>query len=391
MAARAWSSRRLALVGAALVASAGLVAGGTLAMLQFSAPAQGGEMAAGTVAVVAPGSPAAPQGCQVDNLQPGTSGTCTYAVRYEGTLAGWIGLAATVINASSSNPLYGSSDGLQVQITDSYGNTFSPTTTSPPVVQLVQKVGTSDANADGSVDDGWSDTFTVTYGLPSTAPGSLKGAQATLTLQAYSVQESNDPLSCGTPVMGWGPGVASTAPGICPTVSGGQGFVTYGLSKGYWQSPGGVQQISSNGVELNTPAVIGQWPPSGGALGAQITTVAASDEVLVGGQGTGQDACTILGCPRNSVVQRGTIDSLAGQTLALAYNVAFNEGFAGETVGQLPCDQELASVGHGLNISSPMTQVLAAANAILAGSASGPTTQKQASDATQLLACLQSA
>lgn len=360
---RAW--RRMV----ALVSGAGLVvttsAGATFGLFASAAFASSGSFTAGTVILAAPTAGT----CSFSNLEPGQASTsmggalpdCTYTVTYSGSLAGWVALDVTMTSPSPSDPttpaLYnGQSDGLQVQISDSYGNTYSVHGAN----QLVAKTGTSDTNADGSVNAGWSDTFTVDYSLPKDAPGSLSGGTATLQLIAHAVQESNNPMtSCG-PQLGW----TETPDSSC---GGSTASPAYGYTVGYWKNKGQAQ------IPALLPVTLG-----GSGLHAGITDLAQANDVLDLSACESTFSCTNL----TAGLKTNTFDNLAAQTLALTFNVGVESGMSGETLVILGCTSDIGSLS--LTGSSTVSDVLGLANSLVSGG-NGTTTQTQAGDMNTLL------
>jgi predicted ribosomally synthesized peptide with SipW-like signal peptide len=217
--------KRLALLVGAMGASAALVSAASFAMFNSTANFQENTFAAGTVQLNN-ASPTAT--CNVGPMEPGDSTPayqsaggngqdtpCTYSVTYDGSLAAWIGLQ---IENDSPNQDIGSSvalenpsdpNALQVSISDTCGNTIpvpapNGEATTTDLILGNPNGSCANANSDGSVNDNWSDTYTVNYYLPLAAGNQYQGGTAEIELDAIAVQASNNPLNDGQPANGWG-------------------------------------------------------------------------------------------------------------------------------------------------------------------------------------------
>jgi hypothetical protein len=87
-------------------------------------------------------------------------------------------------------------------------------------------------------------------------------------------------------------------------------------------------------------------------------------------------------------LQVNTLNVLASQTLAAEYNVAYINGFSGQTLGSLGCAVpiSLKAAPYSLSSSSTMAQVIAAANLLIGQAVQGGTTsQTTAGDMAGLL------
>jgi hypothetical protein len=360
---------------AILLASAGtavsVVTGASFALQTSGALPQTSQFAAGTVTIETIGGTG---NCSFSGLLPGQSGTCTYVVEYTGTLAGWVGLNVQEQSPSQkgSPALYtGTPDGLQLSITDQYGNTYGLNQDN----QLVAQTGPNNVNADGSVNAGWTDTFTVNWSFPVKASGSLKGGTADVRLLAHAVQESNDPLVGTCPTLGWstsgvgGCSSGGTTPGGGSTTTTG---ATYdGYSKGFWQNKNGNALLDPSGDgNVSSPVMLG-----GGSRSTTVTKITVSNAIIRG------DACgTVWTCKNTGAVKLHTLDQLAAQTLALAYNLQYVSGFSGETLGQFGITPS-GVPGLSISTSTTMSALLGVANGLIAEStAGGTTTQAEASD-----------
>jgi len=103
-----------------------------------------------------------------------------------------------------------------------------------------------------------------------------------------------------------------------------------------------------------------------------------------------------LDCTLSSGLNKQTLNTLAGQTLALSYNISYITGYSGQTSAGLStptnnCSALLTSplTSLGLTSASTVNDVLGKANLLLANSQSGgTTTQAQAGAMNSLLGCL---
>ncbi len=352
--------------------AASLVAGASFALQISVASPSAFQYAAGTVTIH---TLAGSGNCSFSGLLPGQSGTCTYVVEYTGSLAGWVGLNVQEQSPSQSGTpaLYtGTPGGLQLSITDQYGNTYGLNQDN----QLVAQTGTKNVNADGSVNAGWTDTFTVNWSFPSNASGNLQGGTADVALLAHAVQESNDPLIGTCPTLGWSTsGVGGCSSGGTPTTTS----VTYGSSKGYWGNQNGNDLLDPSGDgNVTSPVTLG-----GGSRSTTVTTLTVSNAIIGGGAcGTTPTIWTCTGTGSGDGLSSGlhpnTLGQLAAETLALAYNIQYVSGFAGETLGQFG----ITPTGvPGLSTSTTMSGLLSVANGLIAEStADGTTTQTEAGD-----------
>lgn len=216
--------KRLALVAGALGTAGALVTGASFAMFNSTSGVQENTFAAGTVTLNGASPTVA---CAIGPMAPGDStpayenaggngadAPCTDTVTYAGSLPAWIGLTiendspnsdigSTVALENPSDP-----NALQLSLTDSCNNTFSipapngeNTTT-----EFVNGQACTNGNSDGSVNNGWTDTFTLNYYLPLGADNQYQGGTAEIELEAVAVQASNNPLTGNppAPTNGWG-------------------------------------------------------------------------------------------------------------------------------------------------------------------------------------------
>jgi hypothetical protein len=92
-----------------------------------------------------------------------------------------------------------------------------------------------------------------------------------------------------------------------------------------------------------------------------------------------------LDCLFNTGINKGSLNTLAAQTLALGYNLkpALLPGFAGQTLGALPCTGV-----NGLTPTSTAGDAFTTAVGLINGSYLGATTQSQIGLMNTLLACI---
>jgi hypothetical protein len=133
---------------------------------------------------------------------------------------------------------------------------------------------------------------------------------------------------------------------------------------GFWQGPVGIARIIANGGYAANAVAIGR--------GSDINTSGESLKVLpspnactkgtpfiftIGAQTASQD------CKINTGLNRGTLNTLAAQTLALGYNLkpALLPGFAGQHIGDLGC----SVTGTTLSLTDTVDQAFTAAVALI--------------------------
>jgi hypothetical protein len=155
--------------------------------------------------------------------------------------------------------------------------------------------------------------------------------------------------------------------------------------------------------DLDTQVTIGA-----GAVGLgsgrtfTVKTVAQSDKILANDacdtKGSTIYTCTGTGAGQglSDALQANTLEVLASHTLALTYNAEFVSGFGSRTIQQLGCASSLTAsllvAPVSLSPSSSVTQVLAAANRLIANSAAGgSTSQTQVGPINSLLSCVNGA
>jgi len=207
--------RRLALAGAAtaIVGSAAtLVAGFTFGLFSASEASGANSFTAGTVSVGL-GTPASVT-CTITDMVPGDSSagapigskadtTCTYNVKYTGSVGAYLAVDVTVANGTTS--LYdGTATGLQLYLVDATPTTYV-TSTAPTAGTTYQQQGgtaaslpvgttanllvsTTPATASQAV------SFSLDYALPSASGNTYQGGSTTVTLTFHAVQSGNNPL-----------------------------------------------------------------------------------------------------------------------------------------------------------------------------------------------------
>ena len=153
--------------------------------------------------------------------------------------------------------------------------------------------------------------------------------------------------------------------------------VVLGKTRGFWGNRVGNSILSA--------AAPSPFPLSlGGALEkVDVLNLGASNTYLRG------NGCTIdtTAC-KNTRVQRGTVETLLAQTLALTYNARYVSGYNGQTVAGLGCTVDPVLTSLGLSASSTVDQVRIASNALINGLHLPATTQAQGGAMNALLGCL---
>lgn len=163
-------SRRLGLLGAGVVgvgAIAALTVGASFSLFTAQAGPARTVFTAGTVSLNSPASVS----CPVQNLEPGDSGTCDFTVNYGGSLPAYIGAIATP------------SGTLAQQMTFDINGTSQA---SPTPVLIGDWTTVSGSHTF---------TATVAYTLALSAPNAYQHTSATLSVEFYATQCSNNGLN----------------------------------------------------------------------------------------------------------------------------------------------------------------------------------------------------
>jgi Bacterial Ig-like domain (group 3) len=162
---------------------------------------------------------------------------------------------------------------------------------------------------------------------------------------------------------------------------------TFGKTMGFWGNPNGQARIIAAGGYAANAVNIGR--------GSNIDTQTESLKVLPNqlnacGKGMPQifsvgGSTNTLDCLFNTGINKGSLNTLAAQTLALGYNLkpALLPGFAGQTLGALPCTGV-----NGLTPTSTAGDAFTTAVGLINGSYLGATTQSQIGLMNTLLACI---
>jgi hypothetical protein len=211
----------------AIAAVGTLVAGLTFGIFSAVSPSQTNTFTAGTVTLGAPTSVVCNVGGATGPTDPameagdtstgftlftpaGTDHPCQFTITYTGTIGAFIGVTLTTSTTTTPglyNPPPATNGGLQFQIADANGTSYTDTTglihtnTSTPLAPLF--VGDEAAGAINH--------FTVNYGLPLSTTNTYQGTNTTLTLTVYAVQDSNNGTACTTKgvqcatITTWGP------------------------------------------------------------------------------------------------------------------------------------------------------------------------------------------
>lgn len=201
---RKWVVRVAA--GSAVVVA---MAAGSVALFSDTKTSSTNSFDAGTVSV---GLGSTSTTCTIDLLMPDDSSagfgsgsqsksTCTYAVKYTGTVGAW--LAADVLVETGTPSLYtGTSNGLQYKVKVAGGPTLVNGTTFTSVAGSSAQVtaGSSVSNillSSNPAVQGDQLEFNIDYLLPRLAPNALQGGSSTITITFHAVQSANQPIgSC---------------------------------------------------------------------------------------------------------------------------------------------------------------------------------------------------
>ena len=201
---RKWVVRVAA--GSAVVVA---LAAGSVALFSDTKTSSTNSFDAGTVSV---GLGSTSTTCTIDLLMPDDSSagfgsgsqsksTCTYAVKYTGTVGAW--LAADVLVETGTPSLYtGTSNGLQYKVKVAGGPTLVNGTTFTSVAGSSAQVtaGSSVSNillSSNPAVQGDQLEFNIDYLLPRLAPNALQGGSSTITITFHAVQSANQPIgSC---------------------------------------------------------------------------------------------------------------------------------------------------------------------------------------------------
>lgn len=201
---RKWVFRIAA--GSAVVVA---MAAGSVALFSDTKTSSTNSFDAGTVSV---GLGSTSTTCTIDLLMPDDSSagfgsgsqsksTCTYAVKYTGTVDAW--LAADVLVETGTPSLYtGTSNGLQYKVKVAGGPTLVNGTTFTSVAGSSTQVtaGSSVSNillSSNPAVEGDELEFNIDYLLPRLAPNALQGGSSTITITFHAVQSANQPIgSC---------------------------------------------------------------------------------------------------------------------------------------------------------------------------------------------------
>jgi hypothetical protein len=273
-----------------------------------------------------------------------------------------------------------------------------------------ETVGTGHLNDSATLAGGFNPTGTITFSLY--APGQACSGTASYTDVVTvtgngtfsTATQGNNPGGFVPNVFGtwqW-QAVYASGNGNNNSVSSGCGSEpvnvtpppSVGFTMGFWHNQNGHAILDpKNDGFIYFQGVKHTWTiglASGSDRYANVSTLAQSDKILPSTNACGGTPNSFnLSCNKlPHGLQVGTLNNLAGQTLALTYNQNYVKGFSAQTLGSLGCTvpASLKVAPYSLGPSSTMAQVLAAAN-LLIGQAiqGGSTSQQTASDMTGLL------
>lgn len=170
------SLRKRMALGAGAVATVGavatLVAGVTFGLFTSTPASETNNFSSGTVTLASDATGV----CNVSNIVPGDSGTCTFVATYSGSAPAFIGLDTVATDGG----LLTGTDHLALSIADNHSASYATTGTN-------LYVG-SDAGALPTTVH----TFTVSWSLPIAAGNGFQGKSASLKLTAHAVQSGNN-------------------------------------------------------------------------------------------------------------------------------------------------------------------------------------------------------
>ena len=165
----------------------------------------------------------------------------------------------------------------------------------------------------------------------------------------------------------------------------------FGKTMGFWGNKNGNARLDPGGDgTIDIPSNLG-----GGSRFVLVDTILENNKIEPSQlNACGLGAPIIFGTLTTDCtlsINRGTLNTLAGQTLALDHNISLISGYLGQTVAGLSCTAFLTSplTALGLSSTSTVSNVLAVANTLIGNSAlGGSTTQPQAGAMNSLLGCL---
>ena len=248
-----------------------------------------------------------------------------------------------------------------------------------------------------SLDDDADPTLSNTKSFTGLAPGSYSVTEGDPTVVGFDLTKlacvetgtanSTTDVSTRTASITLDPGETVTC-----TYTDTKRVTVFGKTPGYWGNKNGVAQLDPNGNgTIGDDGIAGLPVTIGGTIGTE-TRVAIVADTATSNKILRKNACTagspvVFDCTlRSDALMVGTLNTLAAQTLALAYNVnaTLGPGYSSNTISSLSCVPVL-----GLLPSNSVGEVLDKANSFIAGSVSGTTTsQSEAGQMNTLLGCL---
>ena len=161
--------------------------------------------------------------------------------------------------------------------------------------------------------------------------------------------------------------------------------VVFGKTMGFWGNQNGIAWIESHGgyaanaVNIGRGAVIDSKAESLKVLPNTLNACGKGSTIIFSDQTATKD------CSLAKKVNMSSLNTFAGQTLALGYNIGLIQGYTGQTISGLGCTAYLTA---GLTGSSTVQHAFAAAVSLINGSASGGTTTQTHGEMNKLLGCL---
>ncbi len=217
------SKKRVALaagLAASIGAIAALASGTTFGLYSASQASSGNSFTSGTV-TVGTGTPTSVT-CTITGMVPGDSSvgaavgskadtTCTYNVKYTGSVSAWLAVDVAVSNGSTA--LYdGTATGLQLYLKDGSANSYLTSTAPTAGTTYKTSGGTATSLPAAGITDLLVNTtaattntavaFSLDYALPIASGNTYQGGSATVTLTFHAVQSGNNPLPTACTTIG---------------------------------------------------------------------------------------------------------------------------------------------------------------------------------------------
>jgi hypothetical protein len=245
-------------------------------------------------------------------------------------------------------------------------------------------------------------SFTLYPNRTCTAPGSDAGNNAGAVDSSTSDPRSNDQTltSGGYSFIATFAGDGNYNPVTADKVACEPLSVrTFGKTMGFWGNTNGQARITNNGGYGAHSVTIGRGgvidtkaeslkvlPGTLNACGKYSTSGTSNPQIFSGPGGETTSADCLVNTTPSPGINKGSLNTLAAQTLALGYNLdsVLRPGFAGQTIGALGCSVTGTSLGTGDTVDAAFTTAVGLIN----GSYAGSTTQAQIGAMNSLLGCI---